>query len=460
MQLAHYRRVLEHHGYAQDTYGGPCWAAIIGKEGVLVWRDLDDGPQAIYDTAFASQLAIIATAVARSTDPSLPAAAQAEWHAECPECPWRVVCHNELTTTDHITLLPGITQLRAIPYYNQGVTTIEGVATLDQRATHLVATGGDVSALYATALAAVAAGTPDTPVSALVDARSAAALPAAVAIGLTTAADLANLDPTTVAFSGSQVWNLPGTIDQARVSRAGVAHLTRGTKRITLSRTSVELDIDIEDADGIVYMIGVRTTTRRRQAGRLVTRSHARSFADWSHTQAGEATMFARFWAHLTESRATASRAGRALRAYHYTAHENSAFHRLATRHAGVPGVPTTSELDAFLDGPQWVDLHKVVSGGIVWPTENATLKTIAGFAGFSWRDTDPGGANSMAWYAAAVHDDDEAVQVTNRARLTAYNNDDCEAQMVVRNWLTGSDERAHPAPPLASVTVLDPQGT
>lgn len=470
LQLAHYRRVLEYHGYAADTFGGPCYAAIIGKEGVLVWRDLDaedhlhvglDGDrrrksaQQIYDEEFALRIEVIRRALQRAYDPDLPALVGPEWKAECLECPWKDVCHDELKLDmDHITLLPGVTPTRAKPYYDLGISTVAALARLDHRSGVAVDAGLDVGALITAAKASRDTTAPLSSLLPPVTAKLVVAIKALSDAGVRTVADVRKLDRTTAAFSGSKVWNLAGTIDQARVVKAGKVYLARGVAKVSLTRSWIEEDVDIEDCDGLVYMIGVRTTGREKRKGELKIRVDEHSFADWTHTLAGEARIFAEFWSHIVKMRDKAKR--KSYRAYHYTDHENTAFRRLAEKHAGFPGVPSAKELEEFLTSNAWVDMHAVVSKELVWPTENATLKTIAGWARFTWRDSDPGGANSMAWYAEAVNNADAKMRDAYRERLTAYNDDDCEAQIAIRDWLTRLDEAHDSAKKLPNVGALD----
>lgn len=242
----------------------------------------------------------------------------------------------------------------------------------------------------------------------------------------------------------------PDEVDQARVSIAGVPHRKRNVGTVTVPRGTFELDIDIEDADGRCYLIGVADTWRRRERGTLRTRTDFHAFCDWTRTDDGEARAFAEFWKYLMEKREQAARNRWGFRCYHYTDHETHYFRRLADKHAGVEGVPTRDEVDEFLASDAWIDLHKTVVQQVVWPTENHQLKTIARHLGFSWRDEQPGGANSMAWYDLATLSSDEGTRAANRERVLEYNEDDVRATLHIREWL----EQA--APTMHSVANLD----
>ncbi|MDQ1250513.1 MAG: hypothetical protein QG597_4892, partial [Actinomycetota bacterium] len=125
LQLAHYRRMLEHLGHATDVPVG----AIIGREMQLIWHDLDaalyrhgtlgkTSALTWYDHEFARRVQIATIARSGTSTPA------PEWKADCASCPWRKVCHDELTATDHATLLPGVTPDRAGRLlYPAGITT-------------------------------------------------------------------------------------------------------------------------------------------------------------------------------------------------------------------------------------------------------------------------------------------------------------------------------------------------
>lgn len=450
LQLAHYYRMIDELGYATDRPIG----GIVGREGVIIWHDLDAAiynheklgkvsALAYYDQEFAQRVNIASQAIKgiALTGP--------EWKTECSDCPFRTVCHDELRLDlDHITLLPGITPKRAQAHYATGVTRIDELARMDWRTARLVDLGVDVPSVIVVANAV----DPQTPASQLVP----KVVEQLEKLGLRTAADLSKLDPKTATYTGTGVWNLAGSIDQARVTKVGKVHLQREVDFVGLLPSTIEQDVDIEDCDGHVYLIGVRTVGRKKEGEDWKLRSEYNAFVDWTHTPEGEARVFAEFWAHIQGWRDKAKANKWGYRAYHYTKHENAAFLALAERHAGKEGIPTVDEVKSFLDSKEWTDLHRVVSTQLIWPTESVTLKDIAKWVRFSWRDSDPGGGNSIAWYKTAIGSDDEDVRNENRQRLLKYNADDCQAQVMVREWLNRLGEARQPGKRLPNVAALD----
>lgn len=421
LQLAHYLRMLDALGHPVN---GEQWGGIIGKELTVVWRRLDvptyRGKKSaldVYDESFAIVRAVADAAVVDPDDgPLIPAV----WKAECGECPWRVVCHDDLVDRDHVSLLPGITQTRVEVHAANGITTRRQLARLDSSTAEKVDAGAAIDT------------TCDPRTAAYATAR--------------TSSRAASLVRT----------SLVKEIDQARVTRVGQVHRARGQQFISVPRAAFELDVDIEDADGRCYLIGVADTWRRRSNGTLKQRTDFHAFVDWTRTDAGEARIFADFWAYLTAQQAKAANNRWGFRVYYYTDHETRYFRHLARKHAGTPGVPTIADLDAFLTSDAWVDLHKVVSQELVWPTENHQLKTVARHIGHVWRDEAPGGANSMAWFANATEAAEVEVRDANKARILEYNEDDVLATLALRDWLTRVGDSRQPGKALPSVEALE----
>jgi predicted RecB family nuclease len=86
-------------------------------------------------------------------------------------------------------------------------------------------------------------------------------------------------------------------------------------------------------------------------------------------------------------------------------------------------------ELEALFAAPRSVDLYfDVVLPATEWPTRDYSIKTLAKFLGFHWRDTHPSGAASIEWFHRWVESGDPAI----RQRILDYNEDDCRATRVL----------------------------
>jgi predicted RecB family nuclease len=109
---------------------------------------------------------------------------------------------------------------------------------------------------------------------------------------------------------------------------------------------------------------------------------------------------------------------------YIYSKYERTWWRALQQRY---PDVCTRAEIDEMFDESRTVDLLAVVQSSTEWPTKDHTIKTLARYLGFEWRDTHPSGFASIEWYDRYVAGDHEA-----KTRILEYNEDDCVATRVV----------------------------
>ena len=111
---------------------------------------------------------------------------------------------------------------------------------------------------------------------------------------------------------------------------------------------------------------------------------------------------------------------------FHFCDYEVKTFKRLAKLY----------QTPAYLWKPvlkRFVDIHKQVTQQAIMPVESYALKPIARWLGFDWRDAKANGAQSVCWY-------DDWLKTGDRSLLEAivrYNEDDCRATYVVKDWLT-----------------------
>lgn len=450
LQLAHYYFMLNELGFSSKYKVG----GIIGREKKIIWHNLAESVYTYqhkgkistldyYLEEFGNRVEIAKNAI------NGKAIVGPEWKSECLDCSFRTTCKDELKIDlDHITLLPGITPTRAKAHYLAGTSRIEELARLDWVTAKLIDFGCDVQDILDVAVTA----DQNLPADDLFPEAS----EYFAILGLNKVSDLSKLCQETAKYSNTDIWNLSGSIDQARVYKVSKVHLQRGFDFVNIQPATIEQDIDIEDCEGLVYLIGVRTVGRKKDGEDWKLRSEYNGFVDWSGTLEGEAKVFADFWSHIQSWRKKASDNKWGYRAYHYTAHENAAFLSLAKRHEGKDGIPTVAEVKEFIESNQWIDLHKVVSTQLLWPTESVTLKEVAKWVRFSWRDSDPGGGNSIAWYKDSIGSAEQEVRDSNRERLLKYNADDCQAQSAIRDWIYRLGEARQPGKKLPNISQLD----
>jgi predicted RecB family nuclease len=66
------------------------------------------------------------------------------------------------------------------------------------------------------------------------------------------------------------------------------------------------------------------------------------------------------------------------------------------------------------------------------WPTFSYSIKHIAKLVGFRWRDPDPSGANSIAWFNDYLENPSQASLLQ---RILRYNEDDCLAMLAIKRY-------------------------
>ena len=115
---------------------------------------------------------------------------------------------------------------------------------------------------------------------------------------------------------------------------------------------------------------------------------------------------------------------------YFYSNYEQTWWRKLQKRYPDVAGA---DDVKAVFCEDGAVDLYtEVVKKKTVWPTNDHSIKTLAKYLGFEWRDTDPSGAESIEWYHRWVEGGDELV----KQRILEYNEDDCRATRVLLDAL------------------------
>jgi predicted RecB family nuclease len=85
--------------------------------------------------------------------------------------------------------------------------------------------------------------------------------------------------------------------------------------------------------------------------------------------------------------------------------------------------------VERLFEPPRAVDLYgDVVLKATEWPTRDHSLKTLAKYLGFTWRDTHPSGAASVEWFDRWCRERSSEI----RQRILDYNEDDCRATRVL----------------------------
>lgn len=121
---------------------------------------------------------------------------------------------------------------------------------------------------------------------------------------------------------------------------------------------------------------------------------------------------------------------------YYYAPHEKTVYRKLQQQY---PEVISAEELEAFFDNPKVIDLYNQVIQKLTdWPLGSYSLKAIASYLGFKWRDATPSGALSIQWFNEYL----ETKDPKHLQRLREYNEDDCRATMVLKDGVAAISKR------------------
>lgn len=110
---------------------------------------------------------------------------------------------------------------------------------------------------------------------------------------------------------------------------------------------------------------------------------------------------------------------------YHFSDYEVETVARLAHLY-GITG----GTLGALRS--RFIDLHTLVTGTVILPVEGYSLKQVAKWLGFSWRDAAITGADCVCIYDQWLARGDR----TLLDRVIRYNEDDCLATHCLKDWL------------------------
>jgi len=187
--------------------------------------------------------------------------------------------------------------------------------------------------------------------------------------------------------------------------------------QISFPKVSHELFFDIEDdpTQEFVYMHGVY---QRKGSKERYLHFTAKEISDEAEKEA-----WTRFWEYIR------SLPKDDFAVYYYSHHEKTTYKKLQEWY---PDVISTEEMEAFFENPNVIDLYKIVQSQTDWPVSSYSLKALATYLGFKWRDETPSGALSIQWFNEYIKTGNEKIL----ERILLYNEDDCKATMVLKDGI------------------------
>lgn len=187
----------------------------------------------------------------------------------------------------------------------------------------------------------------------------------------------------------------------------------KGTIGFPPSEREVFFDIEDDPFRGLCYLHGFVV----RMNGDNATEKYVAFFTE-KPTPEEEERIFSQAWKFLADCKPCA--------VYFYSKYERTTWKRLREKY---PHVCSEGDLEALFVPPAGIDLYyDVVFPSTEWPTRDYSIKTLASYLGFSWRDPHPSGAASIEWFHRWVETGDVAL----KQRILDYNEDDCRATRVL----------------------------
>lgn len=188
-------------------------------------------------------------------------------------------------------------------------------------------------------------------------------------------------------------------------------------EQIVFPDVAYELFFDIEDdpTQEFVYLHGVYE--RSNEGERFL------DFTAKEPTIEAEKEAWKKFWNYI-DSLPQDNYA-----VYYYSHHEKTTYKRMQKQYSDII---SAEKVEAFFDNPNVIDLYRIVQKQTDWPVGSYSLKALAMYSGFEWRDETPSGALSIQWF-------NEYLETKNPEileRILIYNEDDCKATMVLKDAL------------------------
>ncbi|MCH8135032.1 MAG: TM0106 family RecB-like putative nuclease, partial [Proteobacteria bacterium] len=179
------------------------------------------------------------------------------------------------------------------------------------------------------------------------------------------------------------------------------------------SETELFFDIEVDPMRNFCYLHGFV----ERRGGDNSTERYVAFFAD-AVSDEEEERVFSEAWRYIGDHQPCVI--------YYYSKYERTIWRKLQSKY---PSVCTVNDIEDLFHPSQSVDLlYDVVKKATEWPTRDHSLKTLAKFLGFGWRDTNPSGAASIEWFDRWIRSEDIEI----KQRILDYNEDDCVATRVL----------------------------
>lgn len=196
---------------------------------------------------------------------------------------------------------------------------------------------------------------------------------------------------------------------RAQVSLSGEP-LIRAGYVFPKNKREVYFDIEDDPTRGLTYLFGLVIKEENRPL--------RYEYFLAKHPEEEEATVRA-FWEYLA--------AGEEDKTYYVYSHKE----RTSLKHLMERYSLDSNVYDRYVRNEY--DLYtKLIVEHSDWPTFSYSIKHIAKLVGFRWRDPDPSGANSIAWFNEYLENPSHQNVLH---RILRYNEDDCLAMLAIKQF-------------------------
>lgn len=179
--------------------------------------------------------------------------------------------------------------------------------------------------------------------------------------------------------------------------------------------TELFFDIETDPTQDLVYLHGLYE--------RKACRERFIYFLAADNTPAQEKKAWKLFWDHI--GRLTPGDYA----VYYYSSYEKSTYKKMSKKY---PDLASSEKVRQFFETANVIDLYQIVQRKTDWPLSSYSIKDIASYLGFKWRDESPSGALSIQWYNQYIETKDAELL----KRIIEYNEDDCKAAMILKDKL------------------------
>ena len=188
---------------------------------------------------------------------------------------------------------------------------------------------------------------------------------------------------------------------------------------LSMADTELFFDIEVDPMRDLCYLHGFV----ERRGGRNDAERFVAFFAE-DTTPEAEEEAFKKAWRYIQASQPCAI--------YYYSKYERTIYRKLQEKYSEVC---SAEEIEKLFSSALTVDLYyDVVRKYTEWPTRDYSIKTLARYLGFDWRDEHPSGAASIEWFDRWAQTRDPAV----KRQILEYNEDDCRATRVLLDGIRG----------------------